>query len=216
MLSANNIKESCSNCVKRGDIVTKKWYRLELFVDRLIFPALVVLVILVILELFFPSFAEPYRDTIDAADGAIILLFIVDLVFKYQRSRSMKGFLRQYWLEIIAVIPFFLLFRLVDGLVGLFGAFGEVSKEGQQVVHVGTELGRQAKEELKLSRYLVRTGARLSESERLLKLFRFLRPILRLPRFLILIKSDYEKRALTFLHFFSPPHSSSKKKRGKN
>ncbi|MBI1970440.1 hypothetical protein HYS47_01710 [Candidatus Woesearchaeota archaeon] len=187
---------------------------LHLVVDKLIFPSLLVILLLVVLELFFPAVAAPYRNLIDAIDLAIIILFVIDLSFKYARATSVRGFLRQYWIEIIAVIPFFLLFRMVEGITRVLGAAGETTKETQQLVHLGSGLSKQAEHELIGTRQAFRIGIRLEQEGRLIRLARFLRPLLRLPRFLKLNIREWEKRFAASITFFEEPfHSHWKRKK---
>jgi hypothetical protein len=124
----------------------------ERWSDRLVGPALVVIVAVVVLELFFPDFAHHYHKYILVADYAAILVFVFDLSFKFRRATTWEGFLKDYWLEIIAIFPVFMVVRVFE-----FLAFLRTGELGQEVLHLftrserlvalsgGTELSRSAR-----------------------------------------------------------------------
>lgn len=87
----------------------KKLEGLELFVDKAIPYMLVLLTVIIILE--FTRYAEPLHTPIIIADYIIITFFVVDLVFKWRHTRKVVPFIKLYWLDIIAVFPFYLVFR---------------------------------------------------------------------------------------------------------
>ncbi|MEK6856926.1 MAG: hypothetical protein AABX49_02840 [Nanoarchaeota archaeon] len=123
--------------------------KLEHFTDRIIPYLLVVLGIVLIMEFFFKNVAQKYYLYINFADAVIIFFFVLDLAFKFNRVRKLKLFLRKYWLDIIAVFPFFLLFRLFEEVFVLFRLSPELS-EGQKFFHIGLETEKLAKEEVAL------------------------------------------------------------------
>ena len=88
-------------------------HKIEVVVDRLIPPVLAALLIVIVGELFFSHQFAWYKHYADFFDGFVVLLFAVDLGFKYSRIRKLPTFTKRYWLEIIATIPFFLIFRLL-------------------------------------------------------------------------------------------------------
>jgi len=119
----------------------KKWLeRLEYYVDRVIPYTLVVLVVLIVLEIFFHDELGPYILIVKILDYIIIAIFIVDLYFKYQRVKNFKLFLRKYWLDVIAVFPFFLVFRMFEEVLILSGGLKETFLTSQKVVHSGVEV----------------------------------------------------------------------------
>ena len=119
-------------------------HKLEKRIDELIPPLLILLLIAIILELFFTEIAHRYSDYIDILDGVIILVFLIDLGFKYHRIKHIPKFLRTCWLDILAVFPFFLLFRAVE----LF-RFPAIFETGQQILHEGVEIEKEASAVLK-------------------------------------------------------------------
>src|SRR3989338_10021612 len=89
-------------------------HKVEHWVDKLIPFSLIVLFFLVVGEFFFYEELLPYHLLIDIIDLSIILLFILDLLFKYIRIRNVPLFLRTCWLEIIALLPVFFVVRIFE------------------------------------------------------------------------------------------------------
>jgi hypothetical protein len=178
----------------------KRWlHEVEIIVDRII-PYLVVLIILIVIaDIFFTNYVEPYHLLIESIDYFIISVFVIDLIFKFNRVRKFKIFLRKYWLDILAVFPFFLLFRAIEEIALILRLEKEVS-QGQQIIHSGVEVQRIVKEEviLKELRSLDQGGRIVSELEkgasftRTRFITRFLKPFQRIPR-LFKIYPVYEK-----------------------
>ncbi|MBI2041164.1 MAG: hypothetical protein HYT16_03600 [DPANN group archaeon] len=131
----------------------------EKLVDVLITPAVIALAILIIGELFFGF--EKYEPWVTIADAAIVFIFVFDLILKYKRVHDVKKFVKLYWLEILAVFPFYLIFRAF----ALFRDFGQGSEILQKTLHEsvilkeGKELEVLAKEE-RLAGRLLRVGQR--------------------------------------------------------
>ncbi|MBS3158680.1 ion transporter [Candidatus Woesearchaeota archaeon] len=124
----------------------KKWmHKLEVIVDKAILPCIAVLLVIIVLELFFRETAEHYHTAISIADYFIVSIFVADLVFKYLRVRQIPLFIRTYWLDILAVFPFILLFRAVEGVYGLFvaGESIETFASLQSVFHEGLEVEKE-------------------------------------------------------------------------
>ena len=159
--------------------------KLEHLTDRIIPYLLALLAVVLIVEFFFKDIAFAYHNFITTADMIIVLFFSVDLAFKFNRVRKVKLFLKKYWLDIIAVFPFFLLFRLVEEIFFLFRLSPEIS-EGQKFFHIGLETEKLAKEERAL-----RELAELQKETRLTRTRLFAR-FFRLPRF-VKIFPFYEK-----------------------
>ena len=82
--------------------------KIEHYVDKSIPYLLGLLLIMIILELVYKTEAEKYSLYIDIIDYFIIFVFVIDLAFKYNRTRNVKKFLKTYWIEIIAILPFYL------------------------------------------------------------------------------------------------------------
>lgn len=171
----------------------KLWlHKIEIIVDKIIPVCLIVLLAIIVLELGFKTFVEQnhgIKIVIDVLDFIIVFVFVLDLVFKYMRVRDIPKFLRKYWLEIIAVLPFFLMFRLFEFMFGV-GEISESVRLAQSMAHEGLEMEK----ELPIA---VQEGEKVLKAERSSKLLRYIKPLLRLPRFLKTIPS--------MIHFYEAP-----------
>ncbi|MBI5398923.1 hypothetical protein HZB03_05655 [Candidatus Woesearchaeota archaeon] len=174
----NSIEYECS---------MKKWYHeLEVLVDHLIPYLLIILLNIIIMEFFFKEAAEKYHALIVIADAFIVAVFVADLLFKYLRVRDIPLFIKNYWLDILAVFPFFLVFRIFEGF-GLLGGGAETVSAAQKVVHEGFEV------EKEVARGVQETE-RIVNATRSKRFARFIRPLSRVPR------------VAKALHFFEKPH----------
>ena len=120
--------------------------KLEHLTDRIIPYLLVLITIIIVLEFGFKHIAEQYNLHITIADYTIIFFFVLDLAYKYNRVRQFKPFVKKFWLDIIAVFPFFLVFRIVEELFLLLSVSQDVA-EGQKFLHFGLEAEKIVKEE---------------------------------------------------------------------
>ncbi len=167
----------------------KEWiHKLELIVDKLIPLLLILLLIILTLEFVYHEYAEKYRLYLEIADYFIILVFVVDLGFKYNRIRNMKKFIRESWLDIIAVFPFFLVFRLFEVIFGI----SETTAQIQKVIHIGVNVEKEIGEGAKEASIIAEEASKASRAERFT---RFLRPLSRSVRFLKFVNKDVRKEA---------------------
>jgi xanthine/uracil permease len=142
----------------------KKWFhKIEILADKLIPYALIVLLFVIIAEVLFPHTVEPYHLYISIIDGIVIGIFAVDLGFKYVRSKNIPQFFRKYWIEIIAVLPAFLVVRIVEEFM-IVANLEETFILSQEALEVEARAG--------------------SRASRLHYFARFVKPLARLPRFL--------------------------------
>jgi len=142
----------------------KRWlHKIEFFVDKIIPYSLILLLFLIIGEIFFAHKIEPYSFLVSIVDGLIIFIFVVDLTFKYMRTKYFPEFLRKYWLEIIAVFPAFIIIRTIEEFAIILN-LEESILISQDVIEVG-------------ERTIPRTS-------RMRYFARFIRPLARSPRFL--------------------------------
>ncbi|NQU78247.1 ion transporter [Candidatus Woesearchaeota archaeon] len=168
-------------------------HKIEVVVDKVIPPCLVVLLVLIVLELGFHDFvvANNLGFWIELADYFIIGIFVVDLIFKYIRTRDLPTFLKKYWLDILAVFPFFLLFRIYEITAGAFSlAVSETATTAQHLLHEGLEVEKE-------SARILREGEKLAKISRSSKFMKFLRPVFRIPRFF--------KAVPKMIHFYEKP-----------
>lgn len=167
-------------------------HKLEKFVDKIIPYTLIILLFIIIGELFFRHYIEPYQLYIKITDYTIVFIFLIDLSFKYKRSTSIPNFLRTSWLDIIAVFPFFLVFRLVEEMVS-------VAKTGemfQLIFHETVEVEKVAPEFIKEESRIIKEfsgDSKLIREARASRIAtRVIRPLSRIPRFAKALKF-YEK-----------------------
>lgn len=158
----------------------KHWHKVELWVDLLIPVCIILLLVIIILEIFFRDIAQIYHTFIVLGDYFIIFIFSVDLIFKYIRMRNVPLFLRRYWLDILAVFPFYLFFRLVEFVLAAL-PLSDSLRAVQLILHEGLEVEKEG------SKIIKEAG----QTSRIRRLARLIRPTLRLPRFLKII-SFYE------------------------
>lgn len=111
-----------------------RWF--EHFTDRIIPLLLIALGIVLILEnpLWILVHLENYEPWISIFDYVIVTFFIVDLIFKWFKVRRVSTFLKLYWIDILAVFPFYFIFRLYTRLTTLFRISSEI-REAQQIAH---------------------------------------------------------------------------------
>src|SRR3989338_1380220 len=158
-------------------------HKTESIVDRSIPYIVILLLFIIISDFFLKEIYYKYELYFAIGDYFVLSVFIIDLIFKFNRVRQFKVFLRKYWLDIIAVFPFFLLFRVFEEVVSFFRISSELSR-GQNIIHSGQE------------------GEKLTRTEELTKI---VRPITRTPRMLEAvtfyekpIKKDYKKTKKLF------------------
>ncbi|HLC22447.1 MAG TPA: hypothetical protein VJJ79_01605 [Candidatus Nanoarchaeia archaeon] len=148
----------------------KEWqHKLEVLTDHLVLPAVIVLFFIIVAELFFVEFAEQYHLWLTIADYTIMTIFIGDLIFKYFRVRNIPKFIRTSWLDIIAVFPFFLFFRVFETLL----IFTELQKEVrnvQLILHESVEISKGTSEIIKEAE----AAGKISRVKTILHMFRSL------------------------------------------
>ena len=181
----------------------KRWLHfIEVLVDRAI-PYLVILLVFIIVgEFAFHNFMEQHRLYVNIIDYTIVGFFVVDLAFKFYRVRNVKLFFKKYWLEVIAVFPFILVFRLFEELAIIFRFTGPL-EEGQRVLHSAAEVTKLG-EEQKIIRELqelekgtktfrsIQEGTRLSRTSMFLKLFKLPRLARAVPIYEKPIKKEFK------------------------
>jgi hypothetical protein len=173
------------------------FHKLEVFTDKIIPYLVFILLMLIILDLFYHEKTIPYENEILILDYSIVIVFIIDLSFKYYRVRNAKIFLKMYWIDILAVFPFFLLFRVVEEIL-ILASLRESLIESQKIIHSSVEIGRIAKE-LQEEERILKEIQEASRLERTSLIARIIRPLERIPRI------------IRMLHFYERPYKKSKK-----
>ena len=163
----------------------KEWLRkIEFFVDRFIPCLLVLLIIVIVIDFFYHEIAEKYKFEIGLIDGFIVVVFVLDLFFKFRRSVSIPNFLKRYWLEILAVFPFYLIFRVIETTVGFLEVSGLI-KQGQNILHSSVEVEKEFALIVREAEEIEKVGARTRAFSKTLRV------ISRAPR-LVAAASFYE------------------------
>jgi len=166
------------------EIDMNKWvHKFEELIDRLIPPSLLLLAAVIVVEIFFKDFAHEHHAWVVGADYFVITVFVFDLAFKWNRIRKIPRFLRECWLDIIAVFPFVTFFRVAENIFVFSAGARELIAKGQPVLHEGVEIQkevarimREAESVGKISR--VRVFLRSARFTRLFRIFA------RTPRFI--------------------------------
>lgn len=112
--------------------------KIERVNSRLIPYAIALLLLVIIYEIFFHIENHALNLTVEIVDGMIIAIFVVDLIFLARKAKSVQFFFRNYWLDILAVLPFTLIFNLVNRVYRLLTVTEQLAI-GQAVVHEGLE-----------------------------------------------------------------------------
>src|SRR3989338_4438128 len=142
----------------------KKWgHFIEVFVDRAIPYVVLLLLFIIIGDFAFHNFMNQYRIYVNLADYIILGFFVIDLAFKFYRVRNVRLFLKKYWLEVIAVFPFILVFRLFEEIFILL-SFTAPLEEGQKIVHTVAEIGKIGEEQK-----IIRELSQLEEGTRVFR-----------------------------------------------
>jgi hypothetical protein len=168
----------------------KGFHKIEHLIDKLIPYAVFALLIVIIVTLFFKDLAHTYEQQIHIVDVSIISLFVVDLTFKFIRVRKVKTFVRKYWLDILAVFPFYLFMRAAEEAYLLF-RLSDTIQESQTALHAGIGIKEVTAVEKETAR-IVREAEKLGKISRSKFAIKFIRPISRIPR-LIKILPYFER-----------------------
>jgi len=169
----------------------KFWHKIEVAVDWVIPWCIILLLIIIILDIFLPETAEHYHLYILIGDYFIISVFIVDLIFKYLRIRNINNFIKECWLDILAVFPFFLIFRMLERFIILAELSGSFT-QFQLLFHEGLELEKSGSKIVKEGGKIIEEAEKVGKVSRVKQIIRFFKPIQRAPR-LIKALPFYEK-----------------------
>ncbi len=138
------------------------WEKVEEVNRKLILPAIVLLLFIIIYEIFFHGENHTVNFIVKILDGLVIAVFVIDLVFLGRKAKSTKFFFRNYWLDILAVFPFGLLFNLMEQIYRVLAGV-ERFVVGQAIVHEGLEVRKEVRFLARSERFgkFFRIGGRL-------------------------------------------------------
>lgn len=172
----------------------KLWmHKAEKAIDEIIPVLLLILLAIIAAEVLFEKEVAQFRNHIDLFDTALIGVLGADLFFKYQRIKSVPKFVAKYWLQIVAVLPFFIVFRMLEYL-----QLTELAATGTKLVNETTTLGRGPG-------LIIREAEKSGELSRTSQLLRF-KPLSRFPRLL---------KALPFFEKPTGKHHPHEKRKGR-
>lgn len=163
--------------------VSNFWIKFELFINFLIPYSVLILLFIIIIDFFYFDIASKYHTLILILDNLIILVFLIDLIFKYLHLLNFKLFVRDYWLDILVIFPFFLFFRAIEEVL-LYFKVSESVKATQNILHSGLEIQK----EVNLMADEINTSSKFAKYIKSIKFFS------RMLRLLKLI--PYEKRRI--------------------
>lgn len=90
--------------------MNKKNKRLLLYFNIFIIFLVFVSVVILMLDWMY-DLTTKQTLVLNVIDSFVVLMFIIDLVIEYKILKDKSKFLKYYWLDIIAVFPFFVMFR---------------------------------------------------------------------------------------------------------
>lgn len=142
--------------------MNKFWEKVEHYNAKLITPAVVGLLFVIVVELGFHDFAEHYHTLIAILDGFIVAIFVIDLIFLAIRAKSTAYFFKHYWLDIVAIFPFVLAMTILSKIYQIFSAAGKFAV-GQAIVHESLEARKGVRALARAGRFTrwLRIGARM-------------------------------------------------------
>lgn len=122
---------------KKVTFLQKAVHEFEHFTDDIIPFFVIALAIVLILEnpLWTIVHLENYEPWPTVFDALVLFFFIVDLMFKWVKTRNVRKFFKLYWLDIIAVFPIYLGFRAYAQLAGFFRVGEQLTETGQKLAH---------------------------------------------------------------------------------
>jgi len=187
----------------------KPWMeKIEDLTDKLIPWMLLLLIVILTLELGFKEFVHKHHleSWLLWGDYLVIFVFCIDVIFKYIRIKPFKRFLIKSWLDILAVFPFVLFFRVIELFIGALAA-SEILKTVQSVLHTVVEVERETVEVAKEIEKLTKLQ-RFQRFLRGTRFVRFVRVFARGPRFAKAFLVAYNPRK-----YGKPPHKSVKRRK---
>jgi basic amino acid/polyamine antiporter, APA family len=90
--------------------------KLDNIIQLLIPPSLVLLLVVTIIELFY-GVGKTLSVLIDIFDIYVIIIFAIDLYYRWFETPHFFPYIKKHFLDIIATIPFNLIFLGIEGLV---------------------------------------------------------------------------------------------------
>ena len=151
---------------------------LEKFTNRIIPFLVILLAVLLIIDNPFWKLVDlqEHQLALDIFDGIIVFFFVIDLTYKWFKVRKIPRFIRLYWIDIIAVFPFYLGFRVYREIADFFRIGEEVTETAQKIAHETILL---KETELLKEQRLLRDTELLKETKPGIRFLRFVQRLLR-------------------------------------
>lgn len=137
----------------------KSLIKIHKITDKLLPYAIMILAVDFVIHFFSPIFHLEYYIYFIIFQVLGLSIFALDLGFKFYRATTWPEFLKSSWIDIVALFPFFVVFRVFEAL-GLIEELSSVMNNAQGAVGRGREI------------------------ERIIHFERFIEPIFKSPRFL--------------------------------
>jgi hypothetical protein len=118
------------------------WERVERINSKLIIPAVILLLVIIIFELFIHLENHTVHSIIEIIDYLVIAIFVIDLIFLGIKAKTTRFFFKNYWLDILAIFPFVFTLNTVGKFVRLFSTKG--IGVGQAIFHESLEVSKVA------------------------------------------------------------------------
>lgn len=110
------------------------WEKIEHYNSKLIAPSIVALLIIIVMELFVHPENHTVKIIIEVMDYLVLAVFIIDLAFLAAKAKSVTFFFKNYWLDIVAIIPIALIFTVFSYFYRTF-LLAERVVVSQQIMH---------------------------------------------------------------------------------
>lgn len=156
----------------------KPFLKTEYFVDKSIPYLILLLTGIIVIDIFFKEAAHNYHTELYIADTVIVAFFVIDIIFKYNRVRNVPKFLSLYWLDVLAVFPFLLLFRLFEEIILISESSVSIVKN---LFHIGITMEEEVAAEAKMAK-AAKTAELIAKEGRIGLAEKFFKPLRRLPR----------------------------------
>ncbi len=159
--------------------MAKAHVKFEVIIDKLVPYSIAFVLIHFIGAFLVPDFFHKYEDFVIFLEVFLITFVLgFDVWFKYRRARNKEYFFKHHWLDILAVFPFMILFRIFEEayLITRLAPVEIGISETQQVLHELRGVDEATR--------LVREAEVVGRTSRVGMFGKMFRPISRLPRVL--------------------------------
>jgi hypothetical protein len=127
------------------EVNSKKRMTLEIIWDVILVVSVSFVFIILVLETFFN--VENIQNILNITDICINVVFVIDLIILFRKSSSFNGFVKNNWIDIIAVIPlgpFFQAIKLIRAIkiVKIISSTEKLLRGAEEAAKVGKASAR--------------------------------------------------------------------------